>query len=270
MLRADAGSEKGDWLAVSRIGRAAVAGRKPSGLDVGAGGTCRNLDERRVGPRPSATHACGKVSGTPRWSPDGKWVAFDTYLQHGPQIFVIDAEGRNLHAITSSAGENCVPSWSHDGKFIYFASNRTGAWQVWKHSLENGAETQLTKQGGFDPLESYDGSTVYYSRIYDAGIWKVPSRAGDESKVVEGKPQIGYWGYFAVTKVGVYFLDAEAEPSPAIEFSDFATGRASTVYSFKERPARLQPSLSATADGKTIYFTQYDRQSVIKMMQFAH
>ncbi|QNI32740.1 PD40 domain-containing protein [Alloacidobacterium dinghuense] len=51
-------------------------------------------------------------SGTPRWSPDGKWVAFDTYLPHGPQIFVIDAEGRNLHAITSGADENCVPSWS--------------------------------------------------------------------------------------------------------------------------------------------------------------
>lgn len=37
----------------------------------------------------------------------------------------------------------------------------------------------------------------------------------------------------------------------------------------KERPARLQPSLSATADGKTLYFTQYDRQSVIKLMEFA-
>jgi hypothetical protein len=67
----------------------------------------------------------------------------------------------------------------------------------------------------------------------------------------------------------LYFLDADAEPSPAIEFSDFATGRVSTVFSFKEHPAQLQPSLSATADGKTIYFSQYDRQSVIKMMQFA-
>jgi Tol biopolymer transport system component/DNA-binding winged helix-turn-helix (wHTH) protein len=209
-------------------------------------------------------------SGTPRWSPDGKWIAFDSYLPHGPQIFVVDAEGRNLRAITSDPSDNCVPSWSRDGKSIYFASNRTGAWQVWKHSLENGAEMQLTKQGGFGPLESYDGSTVYYSRFYEAGIWKVPSRGGDESQVVEGKPQVGFWGHFAVTKAGLYFLDADAEPSPAIEFSDFATGRVSTVFSFKEHPTRLQPSLSATVDGKTIYFTQYDRQSVIKMMDFAH
>ena len=44
----------------------------------------------------------------------------------------------------------------------------------------------------------------------------------------------------------------------------------SSVFSFNERPARLQPSLSATTDGKTLYFAQYDRQSVIKMMQFEH
>jgi hypothetical protein len=35
------------------------------------------------------------------------------------------------------------------------------------------------------------------------------------------------------------------------------------------RAARLQPGLSATADGKALYFTPYDRQSVIKMMEFA-
>jgi Tol biopolymer transport system component/DNA-binding winged helix-turn-helix (wHTH) protein len=210
-----------------------------------------------------------RYSGTPRWSPDGKWIAFDSYLPQGPQIFAIDAEGRNLHAITSGAGDNCVPSWSHDGKFIYFASNRTGAWQVWRHSLENGAEMQLTKQGGFNPLESYDGNTVYYSRFYEAGVWKVSSRGGSESKVIEDKPQVGYWGNFAVTKAGLYFLDAEAEPRPEIDFFDFATGRISPVFPLEEHPARLEPSLSATADGKTIYFTQYDRQSVIKMMQFA-
>ena len=77
-------------------------------------------------------------------------------------------------------------------------------------------------------------------------------------------------GHFAVTKAGLYFLDADAEPSATLEFLNFETGRISSVFSFNERPARLQPSLSATTDGKTLYFAQYDRQSVIKMMQFEH
>ena len=106
-----------------------------------------------------------RYSGTPRWAPDGKWVAFDSYTPNGAQIFVIDSEGRNLRQITTGSYDNAVPSWSRDGKSIYFASNRTGSWQAWKHSLEGrtgetGAETQLTKNGGFDAFESFDGHTI--------------------------------------------------------------------------------------------------------------
>jgi Tol biopolymer transport system component/DNA-binding winged helix-turn-helix (wHTH) protein len=41
----------------------------------------------------------GQDSGTPRWSPDGKWIAFDARVEDHPQIYVVDAEGRNLHPI---------------------------------------------------------------------------------------------------------------------------------------------------------------------------
>jgi Tol biopolymer transport system component/DNA-binding winged helix-turn-helix (wHTH) protein len=212
----------------------------------------------------------GTYSGTPRWSPDGKWIAFDNITGNGTQIFVIDSEGRNPHSITVGPYDNVVPSWSRDGKAIYFTSSRTGNWQVWKHSLDDGAESQLTKLGGFDPLESYDGRTIYFSKFDQAGIWSLPQSGGTESLVVADKPQVGYWGHWAVTKAGLYLLDTEVDPKPRIEFYNFATRRISTVLSFEKRPARLQPSLSATADGKTVYYTQGDWQSVIKMMDIPH
>ncbi|MBV8632113.1 MAG: PD40 domain-containing protein [Silvibacterium sp.] len=210
-----------------------------------------------------------RYSGTPRWSPDARWIAFDSYMKTGTQIFAVDAEGRNLHQITSGNYQNVTPSWSRDGKSIYFASDRTGSRQIWKHSLDSGAEVQLTKQGGHGPMESYDGDTVYYTRDYEGGLWKVPSHGGAESRVIEGKPQVGFWGYSAVTRTGLYFLDAEAEPRPTIEFYSFTSGRISPVFKIDELPERYQPSLSASGDGKTIYFAQHDRQSVIKMMEFA-
>jgi hypothetical protein len=81
---------------------------------------------------------------------------------------------------------------------------------------------------------------------------------------------VGFWGHYAVTTTGIYFLnDDDAEPHPTIEFYKFATSKVSPVLALDEKAARLQPSLSATTDGKTLYFTQYDRQSVIKMMEFA-
>jgi hypothetical protein len=211
----------------------------------------------------------GGYSGTPRWSPDGKWIAFDSYTSGWPQIFVVDAEGRNLHSITSASEnyQNAVPSWSHDGKSIYFTSNRTGSWQVWKHSLDDGTESQLTVRGGFDPFESQDGRTIFFSRYDQAGIWSIPPNGGAESLVVADKPQVGYWGHWAITKSGLYLLNTDAEPGPRIEFYDFATRRTSPVLTLDKRPARLFPSLSATADGKTVFYTQYDYQSAIKMME---
>jgi Tol biopolymer transport system component len=59
--------------------------------------------------------------------------------------------------ITEGEHDKVVPSWSRDGKWIYFSSMRTGSHQIWKHSLENSSEMQLTQQGGFFPFESYDG-----------------------------------------------------------------------------------------------------------------
>jgi Tol biopolymer transport system component len=209
----------------------------------------------------------GRHSGTPRWSPDGRWIAFDARVEDHAHIYVVDAEGRNLHPITHGDTDNVVPSWSRDGRFIYFASPRTGSRQIWKHSLGDGSERQLTEHGGFDPFESYDGRTIYYSKFDEPGIWSMPAGGGNESVVVTGKPQVSYWGHWAVTESGLYLLDADAEPRPTIEFYSFATRRIAPVLSLEKKPSAWQPSLSASRDGRTVFYTQSDPQSAIKMAE---
>jgi Tol biopolymer transport system component/DNA-binding winged helix-turn-helix (wHTH) protein len=223
-----------------------------------------------AGEHPTQLTRLTQYCGTPRWSPDGKWIVFDSYTDRAAQVFIVDSEGRNLRAITHGPFDNVVPSWARDGRSIYFTSKRAGTWQVWKHSLDTGAEIQLTEHGGFDPNESYDGRTIYFSRFEQGGIWSLPASGGAESLVIPDKPQVGYWGHWAVTPAGLYLMDVDAEPRPTIEFYNFATRRIAPVLTLDERPARQQPALSVTADGKTLYYTQYDRQSVIKMIEFSH
>jgi Tol biopolymer transport system component/DNA-binding winged helix-turn-helix (wHTH) protein len=219
------------------------------------------------GDHPVQLTTIGRFSGTPRWSPDGRWIAFDARVEDHAHIYVVDGEGRNLHAITHGDSDNVVASWSRDGRFIYFASPRTGSRQIWKHSVEDGSERQLTEHGGFDPLESYDGRTIYYSKFDEPGIWSMPASEGSESPVVTGKPQVSYWGHWAVTESGLYLLNADAEPRPTIEFYSFATRRITPVLSLEKSPNDWQPSLSASRDGRTLFYTQSDPQSVIKMVE---
>jgi Tol biopolymer transport system component len=204
-------------------------------------------------------------AGTPRWSPDGKWIVFDSRDVHSC-IHVVDTEGRNRHAVVSGNYENVVPSWSRDGRAIYFSSNRTGSWQVWKHELSTGKETQLTRHGGLAALESYDEKTLYYSKMEGGGLWRVPVAGGAEQHLIDS-PRMGYWGHFAVTEGGIYVLDVNSAPRPSIEYFDFRTRRLAPVLEVEEFPLPWTANLAASRDGMTILFTQFVPQSSIEMVE---
>jgi eukaryotic-like serine/threonine-protein kinase len=69
----------------------------------------------------------GRLTGTPRWAPDSRHVAFDSRAGENSDIYVM-LEGGAPRRITSEASDDVVPSWSSDGRWIYFSSNRTGRW----------------------------------------------------------------------------------------------------------------------------------------------
>lgn len=207
-------------------------------------------------------------AGTPRWSPDGKWIAFDYRPSGQSQIFVIDEEGRNLHSVTSGDYENLVPNWSSDGKSIYFASNRTGVLQIWRRELASGRETQVTHQGGFAGFESDDGQSLYFSKLNAAGIWRIPVAGGDEQRITDAL-HVGYWGDFAVTEDGLYFIDSDAETGPSIMYYAFRTRRLTRVltYSAGQHAVPWVANVGASRDGRTIFFAQGTSKSWIVLAE---
>jgi Tol biopolymer transport system component len=105
------------------------------------------------------------MTGSPRWSPDGRSLAFDSRGRGRADIYVVNLDSGESVRITDSAAtnaDNVVPSWSRDGSALYFSSNRTGDWQIWRHALDTGADVQVTTKGGFDAIEASDGKSLLY------------------------------------------------------------------------------------------------------------
>jgi len=237
-----------------------------SDLAQDAGWTMEIWKSRSDGSDPLQLTSFHGHAGTPRWSPDGKWIAFDYRPGLRSHIYVMDSEGRNPHMVTSGPFEQQVPSWSRDGKSIYFTASNTGDWQVWRRELGSGEERQITQHGGYVAFESYDGRTLYYTKYEGGGIWTAPISGGVEERITDA-PHHGYWGHFAVVDSGVYFLDSDAKQGPAILFYDFHTRHTTPVLTLKENPLPWTASLAASRDGLTLYFVQYKLTSSIALAE---
>ena len=194
-------------------------------------------------------------AGTPRWSADGKWIVFD-YLpvnQNHRQIFVVDEEGRNLHLVVSGDYDAGAASWSRDGRVIYFTSNRTGSFQIWRHELATGREMQITHDGGQASFESADGKTLYFSKLSGGGIWAIPATGGEAQHVTDAL-HFGYWGEFAVTENGLYLVDSDADPGPASMYYSFRTRQLKRILNLNGQPKAVawSANLGASRDGRTV------------------
>jgi Tol biopolymer transport system component len=140
-------------------------------------------------------------TGAPRWSPDGKMLVFDSLEAGDANVYVVDAEGGNPRRPS--------PPTTHDGRFVHFASDRSGLTEIRKVPCDGGAAVQVTRGGGLYALESSDGKYLYYSQAETtAGIWRMPG--GEATELVRGP--------------GCLWVDAH---DPVL---DFGTGRVTELH----------------------------------------
>jgi len=210
-------------------------------------------------PRP-LTRMGGPLTGTPRWSPDGTQIAFDSWSEGNPEIFVVSAEGGRPRRLTTNPAEDITPSWSRDSRWVYFGSTRSGTMQIWKISPAGGEPVQVTKHGGFEGFESFDGKFFYYAKGRAVpGIYKVPVAGGEETLVLDHH-QAGLWRYWAVTGEGIYFATAEIASSPVVEFLNFSTNKITQIARLNAPLFRTDPGLAISPDRQSLLLVQMDQR----------
>jgi Tol biopolymer transport system component len=199
--------------------------------------------------------------GSPRWSPDSQRIAFDARVDGNADIYLVRAEGGQPVRLTHESSVESRPSWSRDGRWIYFRSDRTGVHQIWKMSVTGDAASQVTRNGGFEAFEAPDGRSLYYvQQRYTRGLWSVPVDGGMETRVPGfGSLMASGW---AIVDNGILWIDVTTSNPPAvIRFRDFATGDVSKIA---DVPGYVIPSatgLYSVRNGTVIMWSQLERSS---------
>ncbi len=126
----------------------------------------------------------------PRWSPDGKQVAWVSTRDKNQDIWVCDALGKNLKRLTSDPGPDNGPTWSPDGKQLAFASGRSGNFEIFVMEADGSNQRNLTHHPKMDywPVWSPDGKHIAFTSnrdgnyeiyVMDAGTKTGAKDAGD-------------------------------------------------------------------------------------------
>jgi Tol biopolymer transport system component len=196
------------------------------------------------------------VAGSPRFSRDGRWIAFDSRLPgEQAEVFIMSADGGPPRNLSNHPATDTVPTWSRDGRFIYFHSNRSGSSQVWKMRADGSQPRQITRGGGYIAYESVDGAAIFYSKSDtspDNSLWTTGASGGHERMLV---PTL-YRHNIAPVESGVYLSTARGlEGGSEILFYRFRDQATQTVYRLP-RPVAL--GLSVAPDESWLLFSQLD------------
>jgi dipeptidyl aminopeptidase/acylaminoacyl peptidase len=193
--------------------------------------------------------------GSTRWSPDGQRIAFDSLSEGNNDIYVVSADGGTARRLTTEPSNDARPSWSQDGRWIYFRSDRAGTTQIWRIPAVEPYQpaTQMTRNGAFEAFESIDGKLLYFIKL-GKGLWTMPAEGGEETQVLETVPH-GYWG---VSDKGIFFVDLSQSAQP-LQFFSFGRRKVVTFGAIGKPVIPATPGFAVSRDGRWLAWAQLDR-----------
>jgi len=102
---------------------------------------------------------------SPSFSPDGKRIAYVSFEQKRPRIFVQNMDTGQREQITNYEGLNGAPAWSPDGQRLAFVLSRDGNPEIYVMEMGSRQVRRVTHHAAIDtePFWGKDGQTIYFT-----------------------------------------------------------------------------------------------------------
>lgn len=203
----------------------------------------------------------------PRHSPDGRWLAFQSFRHGHWDIWIMPAQGGKARPLTDDPADDREPAWTPDGGQVVFSSDRSGSLDLWSVTVATGELQRLTTDPGDEywPAVARDGARLAWIGEQGGRTGLYVGVPGGETTLVAGtttgRPQAPAFspdggtvafvmasaqlGFPAVARQGLWQVDLATPGSPAMPVTDPAEDV------FPLRPDwRPDGTLFYTADGQ--------------------
>jgi imidazolonepropionase-like amidohydrolase/Tol biopolymer transport system component len=221
----------------------------------------------------------------PKWSPDGRHIAFTSDRGGGDNIWIMDADGSNPTQVSKETFRLVnQPEWTPDGQFVvgrkHFTSARSlGAGEMWMYHRSGGGGVQMTerrtqqKDTG-EPAFSPDGRYLYFSDdATPGGTFEYSKDVNDQIYVIRRLDRETGDVDAYVTGPGGSIRPTPSPDGKSLAFirrvryqstlyvMDIASGRETPVFSALDRDMQetwaihgVYPAISWTPDNRSIVF----------------
>jgi len=203
--------------------------------------------------RPLTTNP--SLDAGPRWSPDGREVAFYSNRSGHREIWIMPFTGGPARQLTDSESDRLYPAWSPSGGEIVMSGNPISI-----VSVHDGRVRPLT-EGGF-PDWSPDGLWVAFhmSRDSETRIWRVPASGGPPEVLTKRKGRVPRWSSEGKR---IYFLGS-GDPLNNVWSLNLGTREEKAVSALTGRRGQLG-TMGLDVDERYLYFTWLEQRADIWM-----
>jgi TolB protein len=124
---------------------------------------------------------------SPAWSPNGKRIAYVSFQNKKPIVFVQDIEVAKQNVVANFKGSNSAPAWAPDGARLAVVLSRDGNSQIYLINPDGSGSRRLSNSGGIDtePNFSPDGQWIYFTsdRGGSPQIYRMAAAGGEAQRI---------------------------------------------------------------------------------------
>jgi tricorn protease len=221
----------------------------------------------------------------PRFSPDGKWIAFSSNRYGNYDVFVISVDGGTPKRLTFNSAADLVVGWTADSKKVQFQSSRglmyPGIPNLYEVPIEGGLEQPVATDWGYSGSYSPDGSKLAFNRhpmvwwrqhyrgSYAADLWVMDVKSKKYRHLVDGDGSYKgnyFWPMYAADGYIYFVSDRLSDESRIKPGSREVLKSTNNIWKIPENGGHAVqvthhasgrlffPSISS--DGKTIVYEQ--------------